>query len=96
MLTLSGRMLEGREGGGQMGGPDPHIPLASQIAAQELSDNQVITLSLAGRKLDKKVRQSRRGFSIREQYPSPSPGSWGLVLLLLAITFITPHPGSSP
>lgn len=28
----------------------------SQIAAQELSDNRVITLSLAGRKLDKKVR----------------------------------------
>lgn len=31
-----------------------------QIAAQELSDNRVITLSLAGRKLDKKVSQSGR------------------------------------
>ena len=29
--------------------------LVFQIAAQELSDNRVITLSMAGRKLDKKV-----------------------------------------
>lgn len=50
----------------------PHIPLASQIAAQELSDNRVITLSLAGRKLDKKVRQPEEGgVSFGEQYPSP-------------------------
>lgn len=43
-----------------------HILLALQIAAQELSDNQIITLSLAGRKLDKKVRWAEEGFSIRE------------------------------
>jgi len=30
-------------------------PFVFQIAAQELSDNRVITLSMAGRKLDKKV-----------------------------------------
>lgn len=31
------------------------LMLLFQIAAQELSDNRVITLSMAGRKLDKKV-----------------------------------------
>lgn len=31
------------------------LPFVFQIAAQELSDNRVITLSMAGRKLDKKV-----------------------------------------
>lgn len=92
MLTLRGRA----PGGARGAGPTPHIPVALQIAAQELSDNQVITLSLAGRKLDKKVRQARRGFCIREQYPSPSPGVCGLILVLLAITFIIPHPGTSP
>lgn len=32
-----------------------NVSLVFQIAAQELSDNRVITLSMAGRKLDKKV-----------------------------------------
>lgn len=64
------------------------FPLASQIAAQELSDNRVITLSLAGRKLDKKVR---RAFG--EPYPSLSPGWHGPALQLLATTVIS---GTSP
>lgn len=37
------------------------MSLALQIAAQELSDNRVITLSLAGRRLDKKVRRAEEG-----------------------------------
>ena len=44
------------------------------IAAQELSDNRVITLSLAGRKLDKKVRQAGEGVLHQEAPTLPSSG----------------------
>lgn len=56
-----------------------------QIAAQELSDNRVITLSLAGRKLDKKVSQAGRGF--HEQLCFLSPGPWDLASLATPFSF---------
>lgn len=68
----------------------PSRPPTLQIAAQELSDNRVITLSLAGRKLDKKVRQageepflSGAGPSLSGAGPSLSGG--GVILARLLV-----------
>lgn len=86
-----GEFGPGRVGKGRSRPPSP-IPTPSltattfQIAAQELSDNRVITLSLAGRKLDKKVSQAgREGF--REQQCFPGPGPWGLASLTPPFSF---------
>lgn len=56
-LTLQRWVLAGC----RRGEADPTLTAPTfQITAQELSDNRVITLSLAGRKLDKKVSQAGR------------------------------------
>lgn len=94
MPTVPGRRL----GESQEQVLTPQIPLASQIAAQELSDNRVITLSLAGRKLDKKVRRAKEGVLL-----------WGAVSLPqaciaqpfsfwppLSLPLPPPHQGTSP
>ena len=73
MSTLPERRPEGVSGQT----PTPDVPLALQIAAQELSDNRVITLSLVGRKLDKKVRQAGEGALHQGAAALPQP--WGCV-----------------
>lgn len=62
--------------------PSPLTAPTFQITAQELSDNRVITLSLAGRKLDKKVSQSERA-PINNSKPSPAQGA--------RVCFFWPH-----
>lgn len=88
-LALESWVLEGWGRKGATPLPPPLTPsltaMTFQIAAQELSDNRVITLSLAGRKLDKKVRQAGRGF--HEPLCFPSPGPWGLASLATPFSF---------
>lgn len=52
------------------------MSLALQIAAQELSDNRVITLSLAGRRLDKKVRRAEEGLPLGTVAPTSPRAVW--------------------